>query len=300
MKVLITGATGLLGSEIVKLLLQNGVKIHYLTTSKAKVDKEENFKGFYWNPQTSEIDVEAFDEVETIIHLAGAPINQRWTSKGKQEIIESRVLTARLLFQTLSKRSHTVKHFISASAIGIYPHDFNKIYTETENEIDDSFLANVVAKWEDEADQFARLSILVSKVRIGLVLAKEGGALVEFIKPIKLGLGASFGTGNQYQSWIHIHDLAALFYFIHQNALEGIFNAVAPYPVTNSELTKAIAKKMSKPLFLPNLPKGMLKLLLGEMHTVLYTSHHVSARKILDKGFQFKYASIDKALQHLL
>lgn len=130
MKVLITGATGLLGNELVKLFLQNGIQIHYLTTSKKKIEKEENFKGFYWNPITGDIDELAFDEVDAIIHLAGSSISQRWTSKNKQAIIESRVLSTRLLYQTLSKRIHTVKQFISASAIGIYPNSLDKVYTE--------------------------------------------------------------------------------------------------------------------------------------------------------------------------
>lgn len=300
MKVLITGATGLLGNELVKLFLQNGIQIHYLTTSKKKIEKEENFKGFYWNPITGDIDEQAFDEVDTIIHLAGASIAQRWTSKSKQEIIESRVLSTRLLFQTLSKRMHTVKQFISASAIGIYPSSLEKVYNETEKEVDNSFLGNVVAKWEDEVGQFERLGITVSKVRIGIVLAKEGGALQKFVKSIKLGLGAPFGSGKQYQSWVHIHDLAAIFQFVYQNRLSGIYNAVSPYPVTNVEMTKAIAKKLSKPLIMPNIPKLAMKLVLGEMHYVLFASHHVSARKILDEDFQFKYASLDKALQNLL
>lgn len=300
MKVLITGATGLLGNELVKLFLQNGIQIHYLTTSKKKIEKEENFKGFYWNPITGDIDELAFDEVDAIIHLAGSSITQRWTSKNKQAIIESRVLSTRLLYQTLSKRIHTVKQFISASAIGIYPNSLDKVYTESEKEVDNSFLGNVVAKWEDEVNQFQRLGIAVSKIRIGLVLAKNGGALQEFIKPIKLGLGAPFGSGKQYQSWIHIHDLVAIFQFVYQNRLSGTYNAVSPYPVTNAEMTKAIAKKLSKPLIMPNIPKLAMKLVLGEMHYVLFASQHVSARKILEEEFQFKYASLDKALQNLL
>lgn len=300
MKVLITGATGLVGNEIVKLFLQNGVQVHYLSTSKEKLEHKENFKGFYWNPTTSELDINAFEDVTTIIHLAGASVAKRWTKSHKQEIIESRVLSTKLLFQYLAKNSHQVTHIISASAIGIYPHSFDVVYNESHLEVDESFLGSVVAKWEDEVNAFERLGIKVTKIRIGIVLAKKGGALQEMVKPIKMGLGTAFGSGEQYQSWIHIQDLAQIFYFIMQYQYEGVFNAVSPYPVTNNEMTKAIGKVLEKPIFLPNIPKFIMKILLGEMHEILFLSQHVSARKLLDKGFQFRYASLDKALINLL
>lgn len=300
MKVLITGATGLVGSELTKILLQNGVAVNYLTTSKSKIENQELYKGFYWNPDKGEINANAFEGVSTIIHLAGESISQRWTKKNKQEIIESRVLPIRLLHHELSKIEHSVTHFISASAIGVYPHNYEKVYTEEEQEIDNSFLGHVVAKWEDEADTFKSLGVSVSKIRIGLVLAKNGGALEQMVKPIKFGLGAAFGSGKQYQSWIHIHDLARIFQFIINNKLEGTFNGVSPYPVINEDLTKAIAKQLHKPLFLPNIPKFIMKLVLGEMHYLLFASQNVSARKLLDKNFQFKFPALDKALQNLL
>ena len=300
MKVLITGATGLIGNELVDLLLQNGISVHFLSTSKSKLVTESNFKGFFWNINSGEIDKAAFDEVDAIIHLAGATVSKRWTKGYKEEIINSRTLSTRLLYQTLLKNQNQVKHIIAASAIGIYPDSLEAVYSETNSEVDDSFLGEVVVKWEEEVSKFEHLNITVSKVRIGLVLAKNGGALQEMIKPIKLGLGAAFGSGKQYQSWIHIHDLAAIFSFVLMNKLEGIYNAVSPYPVTNTELTKPIAKTVKKPLFMPNIPKFLMKLILGEMHQILFSSQNVSARKILDNGFQFKYASLDKALQNLL
>ena len=174
MKVLITGATGLVGSEIVKLFLQNGVQIHYLSSSKRKLEQQDNYKGFYWNPATSEMDINAFEGVTTIIHLAGASVAKRWSISHKQEIIESRVLSTKLLFQFLAKNSHQVTHFIGASAIGIYPNSYDTIYNETNLEVDNSFLGSVVAKWEDEVNAFERLGIKVAKIRIGLVLSKNG------------------------------------------------------------------------------------------------------------------------------
>jgi uncharacterized protein (TIGR01777 family) len=204
------------------------------------------------------------------------------------------------LVQAISKNQNQVSHIISASAIGIYPDSLEKTYYEESPLVDNSFLGEVVETWEKEVDQFKKLNILVSKVRIGLVLAKNGGALQEMVKPIKLGFGSAFGSGNQYQSWIHIHDLASIFYYILEHKLEGIYNGVAPYPVSNSNLTKAIASTLKKPLFMPNIPKFLIKLILGEMYIILFSSQNVSAKKILNKGFQFKYASLNKALENLL
>ena len=300
MTVLITGATGLVGQELVNLLLQNGYTIHYLSTSKSKLVSQNNYKGFFWNPKKSEIDTNALTGVEVIIHLAGANVAKKWTTAYKEEIIESRVLSTQLLYQTLQKNSHQVKQIISASAVGIYPDSLTNIYHETDLDIDVSFLGNVVKQWENEVSQFEKLEIIVSKIRIGIVLAKNGGALQEMAKPIKYGVGAAFGSGEQYQSWIHVQDLVAIFQFVMENRLPGIYNGVAPYPVTNSELTKAIAKTLGKPLFLPNIPKFAMKLILGEMHQILFSSQHVSCRKLLDENFQFKFASLDKALNDLL
>lgn len=300
MTVLITGATGLVGQELVSLLLQNGFTVHYLSTSKSKLVSQNNYKGFYWNPKTSEIDLNALTDVEVIVHLAGASVAKKWTPSYKQEIIESRVLSTRLLYKTLQKNLHQVKQIVSASAIGIYPNDLNYIYHETDNKVDNSFLGNVVQQWEEEVNQFEKLQIKVAKIRIGIVLTKNGGALQEMVKPIKMGFGAAFGSGLQYQSWIHIQDLVAIFQFVIQNQLSGVFNGVAPYPVTNSELTKAIAKTLGKPFFLPNIPQFAMKIILGEMHQILFSSQHVSCKKLLDLKYQFKFASLDKALNDLL
>jgi uncharacterized protein (TIGR01777 family) len=300
MTILVTGATGLVGQELVGLLLQNGHTVHYLSTSRAKLVTTAHYKGYYWNPKTSEIDVAAFDGVETIVHLAGANVAQRWTVEYKEEIIQSRLFSTQLLYKTLQQISHNVKQIVVASAVGIYPNSLTSIYHETDLDIDDSFLGNVVKRWENEVSQFEKLEMLVTKIRIGLVLAKNGGALQEMAKPIRLGLGAAFGSGKQYQSWIHIHDLAAIFYFVIQQQLAGVYNGVSPYPVTNEDLTKAIAKTLEKPLFLPNVPQFVMKLILGEMHEMLFSSQNVSSRKLLDENFQFKYASLDKALLELL
>lgn len=300
MRILITGATGLIGTELVSLLLRNGVNVHYLTTSKNKIRNKKDYTGFVWDPQQGTIDENALIGVESIIHLAGATISKRWTNAYKQEIIESRIFSSNLLFNTLKKNPHQVKQIISASAIGIYPDSLTEIYTENSKQKDDSFLAHVVEKWEASVDKFHLLDIKVCKLRTGLVLSKKGGALPEMAKPIKWGIGAPFGSGKQMQSWIHIKDLTAFYLFAARNSLDGVFNAVSPNPVTNETLTQSIAKVLEKPLFMPHIPKFLMKLVLGEMHELLFASQNVSARKTEAEGFIFKFTSLDKALEDLL
>jgi uncharacterized protein len=300
MRVLITGATGLIGKAIVKLCHKQSIQVHYLTTSKSKILKDAHYQGFYWNPKTSEIDSRCFNDVDAIIHLAGATVSKRWTASYKKEIMSSRLQTTKLLFDTLKTHPNKVKHIISASAIGIYPDSLSNYYEEENAVGDDTFLSQVVKQWESAVDGFSDLNINVSKIRIGLVLSNKSGALPELIKPIKLGLGAAFGSGNAWQSWIHNKDLSRLFMYVLTHQLYGVYNAVAPNPVSNLELTKLSAKVLSKPLFLPNIPKFVMKLVLGDMHTLLFLSQRVSSKKIEDTGFEFKYHHLEPALVDLL
>jgi hypothetical protein len=300
MKVLITGATGLIGKEIVKLCLKKDIAVNFLTTNKLKISNNDRYQGFYWNPKDNEIDSKCFLGVDTIIHLAGATISKRWSSKYKKEILSSRIITSQLLIDTLIKTKHQVKHVISASAIGIYPDSLLNYYDETNSEGDNTFLSKVVKQWEQSIDHFSKLNIKVSKIRIGLVLSEQGGALPAIVKPIKFGFGAAFGSGNQWQSWIHITDLARVFAYVMTHQLEGTFNAVSPNPVTNKEFTKSCAQVLDSPLFLPNIPKFLMKLVLGDMHTLLFLSQRVSSKKIEDAGFEFKFHHLKPALEDLL
>ena len=300
MKILITGATGFIGSKLVKLLLEKNHTVHYLTTSKNKIRNRVNYKGFYWNPVLQEIDSNCFEGVETIIHLAGATIAKRWTSSYKKELLSSRIQSSDLLFKTIKENNFNIKNIISASGTAIYPESFDKIYAEDTTQTANDFLADVVKQWEKSVDQFESLSIKVTKIRTGVVFANNGGAFLEMIKPIKLGLGAFMGNGKQIQSWIHLDDLVRLYYFVLENNLEGTFNAVAPNTVSNKDLTKLVAKKLKKPLFLPNIPQFMMKLILGEMSILLFSSKKLSSKKIQDLGFQFEYPDLESSLDNLL
>jgi len=300
MKVLITGATGLIGTELVSLLLQNGISVNYLTTSKNKIVNELNYNGFHWSPEKGIIDENCLIGVDSIINLAGANISKRWTNSYKQEIIESRLLSSALLFKAIKNNPNQVKQIVSASGTSIYPNSDKVIYDENSTQVNNSFLGNVVVKWEESVDKFASLGLKVCKLRTGIVLSTKGGALVEMLKTIKIGLGSSFGSGKQIQTWIHIHDIASLYYFAIKNDLDGVYNAISPNPVSNQELTCRIAKVLKKPLFMPNIPKFIMKLILGEMHELLFENRNLSAKKIIDKGFVFKYKTIDEALKNIL
>ncbi|GGW27220.1 TIGR01777 family oxidoreductase [Arenibacter certesii] len=297
MRILITGATGLVGTEITKLCKERGIEVNYLTTSKKKIVSEEGYKGFYWNPSKNEIDSNCFSGVSAIINLAGASIAQRWTKRNKEKIRSSRLDSLRTLAGALENLDeHAIDIMVSASAMGIYPNSPSNYYTEEDKRVDDSFLGEVVSLWEEEADKFEKFNIAVAKVRTGLVLSSNGGALPKMAKPIQYYLGASLGSGKQWQSWIHVQDLAAIFLHIVEAELTGVYNGVGPNPVSNAKLTKEIAKALKKPLFLPNVPRVALQLALGDMSYLLFASQRVSSKKIEATGFNFGYANICRAL----
>jgi|TARA_R100000479_G_scaffold33554_4_gene14261 hypothetical protein len=300
MKVLITGATGLIGTQLTKECHKAGISVNYLTTSKEKIENEPNYKGFYWNPYEGKIDKNAFKDVTTIINLVGATISKRWTKSYKKTIIESRTKTADLIFETLKNNKTTVKHFISASGVSIYPNSESRLYTEEDTAVDTTFLAEVVQAWEAAADQFEKLDMRVTKVRTGVVLAEDDGAFPKLVKPIEKGFGAALGSGKQWMSWIHIEDIVCIYMHVLKNGLRGVYNATAPNPVTNEKMTQKIAAYLEKDLWLPNVPGFVLRLVLGQMSVLVLKGQLVSSKKLEESGYEFRYVNVAPAIKNLL
>lgn len=300
MKLLITGATGLVGSALVDFFLEKKYQINYLSTSKQKLNSISGCHGFYWNPKMGFIDDKSLLGVDIIINLAGATISNRWTQNYKNVILDSRVDSLKTLYNALQSSTHQVKQIVSASAIGIYPNSLNKKYSEDNNEIGNDFLAKVVTEWENSVNKFVVLGVKVSLIRIGLVLSSEGGVLSKLITPVKYNLGSVLGTGNQIQSWIHINDLTKIFDFVINNKILGVVNGVAPNPVSQKVFINTLSKVLGSRVFLFATPKWLLKLVLGEMHELLFNSQDIISKRLIDKKFQFDYDLLMPALTHLI
>jgi uncharacterized protein (TIGR01777 family) len=295
--ILITGGTGLIGARLTELLLQNGYSVAHL----GRTGKSSSVPSFRWDIENRFLDEKAFHNVDTVIHLAGAGVaEKRWTRNRKREILESRTKSTRLLFDTLAKIQHSVNTLISISAIGYYGFDKGDVFIE-ESPAGNDFLANVTRQWEEEADRITGLKIRVVKLRTGVVLSAKGGALKELAAPVKYFVGVPLGTGNQIISWIHIDDLCGIFIkALTDKSIQGVYNAVAPNPVTNREMTKAIGAILNKPVFLPAVPAPVLKLMLGEMAEIVLNGSRVSPKKIQRDGYIFKFTSLKLTLHDLL
>ncbi len=298
MKVIITGGTGLIGTEISRQLLEKGHEVVYL--SRHPRSNKLNIKEYHWDPDTATIDLEAFKNTQGIINLAGAPINKKWTPEYKSEILRSRVDGTRLLFDTIQSQQFPIDFLVSASASGYYANSKEMEYKEDSPPGSD-FLSVVCQKWEQEAQLFEKIGIRTVRLRVGIVLSDAGGALPEIARPVRLGLGAPLGSGEQWMPWIHIKDIAAMFVWAAtQNTLSGVYNAGGPYNVTNEELSKQVARVLEKPFFMPNIPKFLLKLALGEMAETALASTKINTDKIQATGFKYTYPELTGALKDIL
>ena len=299
MRILVTGATGLIGTQLCSHLLSKGHSLHILTTRTPWQTDDAQTRVFQWSPQNMQIDLRALEGVNAIINLAGAKINQRWTSKNKRSILKSRIQSTKLLFDAL-KQTKQKTHLINASAIGIYPSDFQRKYTESDTSFSNDFDGEVVRRWEEETKQFEKLSCKTTILRIGLVLSNKGGAFVPLSLPTRWGLGAWFGDGQQWQSWIHIDDLVGVIDYCLQNQLEGCINATAPNPVRQRDLIQTIAKVVGAPQFLQGIPKFLMSIALGEMHKLLFDSIYVKPERLLDSRYPYQFPEISTCVADLI
>ena len=294
--ILITGASGLIGSRLTELLLQKGYHVSHLGRSK-----KPGVASYVWDIEKKELDIESIMNADTIVHLAGAGVaDKRWTGKRKKEILESRTQSTALLFGALSHNKHQITSIISASAIGYYGIRDQMEFITEEYEPGTDFLARVTRQWENEVDAFSSLNMRVVKLRIGIVLSEKGGALKSMALPIRFGIGAPLASGHQYVSWIHLDDLCAMFIkAIEDGEMKGAYNAVGAEPTTNKTLTHAIAQVLMKPLWAPAVPGFVLKVILGEMADVVIHGNKISSQKIQQAGFQFQFPNLHDALNDL-
>ena len=294
----------MVGQGLTNYLIDRGYEVIVLTRSEKKSTRLQ-LSFSKWDIDKQYIDIEALQKADIIVHLAGESVaTKRWTSKRKQEIIDSRVQSGALLVKALTENNHKVKTMISASAIGWYGPDTESSltngFTETDP-FDPSYLGTTCKQWEESVHAIKQLGIRLVTFRIGIVFNKRGGALAEFIKPARFGVATILGPGNQMVSWIHQQDLCKMIgYAIENETVEGVYNAVSPEPVDNKSLVNAIAAKMYKFHLTVSVPVLVLKIMLGEMSIEVLKSANVSCKKIESTGFEFDYPNLDKALSQLL
>jgi uncharacterized protein (TIGR01777 family) len=297
--ILITGASGLIGKHLTSLLISKGYRVIHLSR---KASQKDGIETFVWDVNSKTIDDTAVYQADYIIHLAGAAIaDKRWTEVRKREIINSRTESTRLLFESIKRNNKKLEAFISASAIGYYGAvTSDHIFTE-EDPAENDFMGTCCKLWEDSSELISSLEIRTVKIRVGVVLANDGGALPKMMGPVKLGIASGLGTGRQFVPWIHIDDLCNIFLkAIEDENMHGVYNGVASSPVTNKELTRTIARVLQKPYFLPNVPGFVLKALFGKMAVIFLEGSRVSSEKIQKAGYDFKYPRVADALKNLL
>lgn len=301
--VIITGGTGLIGNRLCQLLNENGYDTVVLSRKKTSdFITNNNSLVSFWNPEEGIIDESLIVKADYIIHLAGANIGEsRWSSKRKQLIQNSRTEPAKFILETLKKRDNKIKAFISASATGYYGSiTSDKIFRETDQPGQD-FLGETCKKWESAADEFETLGIRTVKIRTGLVLSKNQGALSKMKLPASFGISASFGNGKQYLPWIHIDDLCLIYIQAIQNSnMKGPYNAVAPQHVTNNEFNGSLIRFFKKNHLKTSIPAFLLRIFLGEMSDILLKGSRISSDKICSTDYKFRYPELHSALKNLL
>lgn len=296
MKVLVTGATGLVGSELVPFLVKQGHVVFRLTSSKPREGND-----IVWDPAHNQLPKGRIEGTDVVVHLAGKNIaGKRWNSKVKEELRRSRVEGTKLLCETMTQLDVLPKTLICASAIGFYGDRGSEMLNET-SAPGTGFLADLCREWEAACEPARDKGIRVVNLRIGVVLSAKGGGLAKMLTPFKLGLGGVIGTGNQYWSWIGIDDVVgAIDHCITNEKMSGPINATAPCPVTNYDFTKALGTVLGRPTIVPT-PGIVARIALGEMaNDLLLSSARVMPNRLSESGYRFLFPTLEPALKHLL
>lgn len=295
-KVIITGATGLVGQRLIPFVKAKGYEVYVLSR---KPSQDPNF--ILWDLKNKTIEVEKLHNTYAVIHLAGAGIaDERWTDARKEEIISSRVDSAGLILDKFKEIADLPKVFISASGIGYYGMDTGSVLVDESSPNTTDFISIVTQKWEQAVAQFTELGSRVVMLRTGIVLAKDGGALPKMAQPIKMFVGSPIASGSQYISWIHIDDLCRLYVeALEHESYQGPINAVADEALTNSEFTIEVAKVLKRPLWAPNVPEFVLKTIFGEMSSLLIGGNKVSNHKLHKLGFMCTFKKLSAALNNI-
>jgi uncharacterized protein (TIGR01777 family) len=297
MRILVSGATGLVGSALVRHLSSSGAEVLQLVRKAARDGSRE----ILWNPSKGIEDVGKLEGLDAVVHLAGEPIAEgRWTEDKKRRIRESRVQGTRVLAEALGGLMQKPSVLLSASAIGYYGSRGSEILTE-ESQPGDDFLAQVCRDWEEATTPAANAGIRVVEMRFGVILSRQGGALAKMLTPFKLGVGGRLGSGQQYMSWVALDDVVGVIdHLLEKDSLSGPVNTVSPNPVTNLEFTKALGEALSRPTLFPA-PGFALRLAFGEMADVaLLASQRVEPQRLKESGYVFKYPELKDALHHIL
>lgn len=280
------------------MLIEKGYDVAHLSRRKTG---SEAIKTYRWNIKKQIVEDEAIEKARAIVHLAGASVaGKRWSEDYKETILKSRTDSSYLLYQKLQSSNHSLEAFIASSAIGFYGAAGDKICTEDTGSGED-FLSYVTREWEAKVQLVDKLGIRRVQFRTGVVLSEKDGALPKIMQPVNLGLGAPLGSGKQFMSWIHLDDMCQMYIrAIEDTDMKGIYNAVAPNPVTNREFTRIAARIAGKPFFMPAVPEFALKLALGEMAQTVLAGQIVSSKKIEMTGFKYQYPMLGDALKDLL
>ena len=300
MKVLITGGSGTLGKEIANLAFKKKYEVNILTRNKNLKSHNPQLKYYYWNPKKEDIDLDCFNNVDCVINLAGFSVFNLWTKANKTKIFDSRVGSTNFFLDIILKKNIKIRSFVNASAIAAYRDSSD--FTSSENDSinnPNSFINQVVVKWEDEVKKFERKlpDISFSIMRIGLVLSKSGG-LYKICKMLsKFFILSPIGSGNQWQSWIHEKDAAKIILLSCENSWKGTYNLVAPNPVKQNELINKIAIFNNSRVVFPNIPSFIIKSVFGKMSEIILSSQKVKSVKLSESDFSFK--NIDDALKDL-